>query len=61
MSENDFMVAIQAILTQARDDGWPIERIVDAAHEAVQEFVDVEEEAGPNARGEGDDDGEVVP
>lgn len=55
MSENDFMVAIQAVLTQAKLDGWNLERIVDAAHEAVQEFVDVEEQAGQNASEEGSD------
>lgn len=49
MSENDFMVAIQAVLMRARDEGWSIERIVDAANEAVNEF-EVEEEDKKNDR-----------
>lgn len=53
MSENEFMVAIQAVLTQAKLEGWTLERITDAAHEAVQEFIDVEEEASLNAKDEG--------
>lgn len=49
MSENDFMVAIQAVLTQARKEGWPVERIVDAAHEAIEEFETEEFEKGEDS------------
>jgi hypothetical protein len=50
MTENDFMVAIQAVLTKARDEGWPIERVVDAANEAINEFEVEEEDKQANDR-----------
>ncbi len=39
-NENDFIVAIQAILEQARDSGWPVGKVIDKAYEAISEFED---------------------
>ena len=38
IEENDFIIAIQAILTKAKESGWSIEKVTQTAHEAIEEF-----------------------
>ncbi len=40
MNENDFYVAIQAILEKALENGWPLERVESYGVHAVEEFVE---------------------
>lgn len=39
MNENDFYVAIQYVLERAKDNGWSLENIERAGHDAIAEFV----------------------
>ena len=57
MDENDFMVAIQGILVRANEAGWSVEKIIEKAHEAIEEFEETMEETfGGNPVADDDDD-----
>lgn len=40
MTENDFFVAIQFILEDAKNKGWSLRKIEETAVDAVEEFID---------------------
>lgn len=40
MSQNDFFVAIQGILTQANESGWTVDQTYQYAIDAVEEWLE---------------------
>ena len=38
VTQNDFYVAIQLILEEAKTSGWSLDQILDCAHDAVDDF-----------------------
>jgi len=56
MDENDFMVAIQGILVRATEAGWSVEKAIEKAQEAIEEFLETMEEMGAIVGDHADDD-----
>lgn len=38
VTQNDFYVAIQLILEEAKTSGWSLDQVIEYAHDAVDEF-----------------------
>lgn len=48
MSENEFYVAIQGIMTQANESGWDIDRCFEKATDAADEWLEEMEKSLPS-------------
>lgn len=51
MTENDFYVAVQGVMTAAKDAGWDIDTIHEKATDAADEWLGTEETNEHDAAG----------